>query len=706
MLKALEHFKEKLSCDSLSSLYGTINFRVRLPILFCVLTILHPAIAADKLEFPADGRWSVASTWQDQWPTGWKHAEPDRKEVVGEWTLFHGKIELEDGDLLLRDAERTRPDGLTELRRRWTWTGEKPLNGVTLTIRTQWSAKETRPFLPGISYYDNPAGQSVDPTRIPVIGTKPGAKGFYEEHRFPMPFVCVEGVSQASPPALSNKATNRPQAYSAAALHSIPSPIKYGNRPDQWWSLGMNRINEELVELAVYSGAVASNGKNGIIKGFQKYFLPYPDAWINLEPGAVVEKTVYLQQPVDVKYGSGFQPAIADSLRIFDMSSTDGYTPYREILALKMADSVSRYREGKDFAGIDAFPGDRRPWIDLGWAGQSEAVAYPFIILGEEFDIPEARKIAQKSLDFICSSPFTEEGFSIRYDYKKKEWWDRRNPLSQGQAMNNMFNALRLARQFGGYDTSKWEQFLEKACRQHAERILADDWNPVSTNEGFLIAPLVQAAGLLGDPYYINAAYKAAEHYLERHLDMEEPYWGGTLDARCEDKEGAWAALQGFLAMYESTMEQRYLDAAEHAGDIILSYMYVWDVTMPPGRLADHAFRSRGWTSVSVQNMHLDVYGVLCAPAIWKVGEYTGRENLKTIARLLTVPCGQLTDPWGSAGEQLHQTNYVQHYDPDPDNPEAPRGDYVENWNVYWITAHFLNAAAQFTEMGVDCMAW
>jgi hypothetical protein len=29
------------------------------------------------------------------------------------------------------------------------------------------------------------------------------------------------------------------------------------------------------------------------------------------------------------------------------------------------------------------------------------------------------------------------------------------------------------------------------------------------------------------------------------------------------------------------------------------------------------------------------------------------------------------------------------------------RGGYVEDWTVFWITAHFLNAAAQFQEMGV-----
>jgi hypothetical protein len=30
------------------------------------------------------------------------------------------------------------------------------------------------------------------------------------------------------------------------------------------------------------------------------------------------------------------------------------------------------------------------------------------------------------------------------------------------------------------------------------------------------------------------------------------------------------------------------------------------------------------------------------------------------------------------------------------------RGDYVEGWTVFWITAHFLNAAAQFKELGLS----
>ena len=191
---------------------------------------------------------------------------------------------------------------------------------------------------------------------------------------------------------------------------------------------------------------------------------------------------------------------------------------------------------------------------------------------------------------------------------------------------------------------------------------------------------------------------------MNRHLSMDEPYWGGTLDARCEDKEGAWAALQGFMALHEVTGEQAYLDAAIHAGDVVLSYVYLWDVDLPPGRLTDNQFKTRGWTTVSAQNMHLDVYGVLCTPEFWKLGELTGNKDYQRMARLMLVACGQLIDPLGSQGEQMHQTNYSQHYD--YDDLKGVRGDYVESWNVYWISAHFLVATSKLDEMGVDWQSW
>jgi hypothetical protein len=62
--------------------------------------------------------------------------------------------------------------------------------------------------------------------------------------------------------------------------------------------------------------------------------------------------------------------------------------------------------------------------------------------------------------------------------------------------------------------------------------------------------------------------------------------------------------------------------------------------------------------------------------------------------------CGQIIDPYGSQGEQPQHTNYAQ--GGNLQDADHYRGGYHETWTVFWITAHFLNAAAQLQEMGVD----
>jgi len=335
----------------------------------------------------------------------------------------------------------------------------------------------------------------------------------------------------------------------------------------------------------------------------------------------------------------------------------------------------------------------------MGWCGQSAAPGYALQLLDPS---PEADSMTQKSLDFLSTTRFYDQGFHTWYHPDQRVWKQpggRPELLSQGQAMQNFANAIRLGRS-RGKKIEGWEDFLRRASDFHAKRILASEWNPLSTNEAFFIAPLAQAHALFGEDRYRLAATKAAELYSSRHLSMSEPYWGGTLDASCEDKEGAWAALEGFLALHELTDETRYLTWAQHAADVVLTYLVLWDIDLPPGRLRDHGFKTRGWTAVSVQNQHIDVFGVLIAPSIYRLGQLTGRQELKDLALLMFRSCGQLIDPQGSQGEQPQQTNYAQRGE--VTSAFGHRGGYVEDWTVFWITAHFLNAAAQFKELGVE----
>jgi len=268
--------------------------------------------------------------------------------------------------------------------------------------------------------------------------------------------------------------------------------------------------------------------------------------------------------------------------------------------------------------------------------------------------------------------------------------------------MNSIALAIRAGRINKKVDVTSWEKFLKKACDIHARRLLSDNWNPRNTAEAFYISPLLISAGLFQNEQYKKAALKATDYYARRHLDMDEPYWGGTLDATCEDKEGAWGAFQGFLAAFEYTREQKYLDWAQHAGDVVLSYTVVWNIPLPAGRMADHFFKTRGWTSVSPQNQHLDVYGVVFTPAIYSLGQLTNNKDLMRLSEVMYRSCGQMIDPFGSSGEQLLQTNFIQHHFSKDMKVGDLRGGYSENWSVFWITAHFLHAAATFKEMGVE----
>src|SRR3954453_19222154 len=98
--------------------------------------------------------------------------------------------------------------------------------------------------------------------------------------------------------------------------------------------------------------------------------------------------------------------------------------------------------------------------------------------------------------------------------------------------MLNFAHAIRAGRARHAA-VARWESFLLRAAAVHSHRILRDDWNPVSTNEAFFIAPLAESFTLFQDPLFRQAALKAGEYYARRHVNMREPYWGGTSDAKC-----------------------------------------------------------------------------------------------------------------------------------------------------------------------------
>jgi hypothetical protein len=640
------------------------------------------------------GLWAVATNWENNWMSSWSYSKPDSVSYENNHIILYGKIKLPNGNLLIRDTYKT-DKNIIKCFRRFNWTGIDTLKNTTLTVQFVAPKKGKKIVMPGILYHGNPSGKKSGKT--PFYEGNIGEMAFFEEHRFPMPFVSFEWGEK--------------ELY-GAALHSKPSTVPYGNLNDQWWSLGAETTEEGTI-LTLLSGACSFNNKKSVIKAFQgngnkSMFANYDKAYINIPPNAIIEKEFYLETYALNKKGTGFQNSVKTSLEIFSLS-LDGLPKFEDIIKSKYQFTKSRWIETEKYAGFNQFDRNLKkydPVIVLGWVGQAAAPGYAFQLLQDELNDKFSLEMAQRSLDFVSTTTFYDQGFYTWFHTNNEEWGTRiwkENPelLSQGQAMFNIANAINAAKK-SRLNTTKWKDFLKKSSDFHSNRILENDWNPKSTDEAFFIAPLALASDIFKNNKYKKAAIKIAKKYAYRNIDLDEVYWGGTLDASCEDKEGAFGAFQGFLALYELTKEDKYLEWAKHAAEITISYTVVWDIEFPAGRLRDHNFKTRGWTTVSVQNMHIDVYGVFIAPFVYKLGLYTKNEKLKQLAKIMFLSCGQLIDAYGSQGEQLQQTNYTQDHLLEKNHIGSFRGNYIEDWTVFWITSHFLNAGAMFKEMGIE----
>lgn len=635
------------------------------------------------LTVPDDGLWAIATDWKNDWMDGWKYARPEKMEKSGDWIILSGKMCFPQGTLYLRDAYREEKNGLVRCRRRYEWVGTDTLPHINLSVRLRLDGEKMQAFMPGILYYGNKNGAKVNPDVIPVYTGAPGEFAIFEDHRFPMPFAMLENAA----------------GKYAAALHTTPSPVRGAVLDDQWWSLGVE-AGDGYTDFVLYSGPIGYNRKHGVAKALQAAPMVYTQTYIDMEPGRVIEKEYFVELYNIEKQGTGFQRPLYTSLDLYKPYNAEQFADFQTIIDEKYRFAKNRWIDfGKKARGFNMYDHSQGKSIVMGWCGQADSPGYALQLLDNRLNDKSIPEMIQRSLDFLATFPVDSETglFPVGFDGNKHFGGD---PVSCGQAMYNFAKAIAQARVTGDYKTGKWEDFLQKCCDGQSKRILKNDWNPHSTAEAFYIAPLAIASKLFGEISYKEAARKAARIFADRHLEMDGCYWGGTLDATCEDKEGAWAAFQGFLELYELERTDEYLQWAKHAMDVCLSYVVTWDIPLPAGRMADYHFRTTGWTVVSPQNQHIDVYGVLFAPEFYKMGVYLKDDRLKKLAKVMYRSCFQLTDVYGAQGEQLQQTNFAQRGD--MSNVHKLRGGYSEGWTVFWITAHFLNAAAKFVEMNVE----
>lgn len=170
---------------------------------------------------------------------------------------------------------------------------------------------------------------------------------------------------------------------------------------------------------------------------------------------------------------------------------------------------------------------------------------------------------------------------------------------------------------------------LQKADGSFARKY-KDDGSDVDGTGGSTpssTSALVMGYRYFGKKQYLEAARRTV-NYLEQNIISKSDYFSSTLDANCEDKEAAIAAVTAtyyMAAVTKGKERQHYIDLCEKAAYFALSWYYMWDVPFAQGQmLGDLGLKTRGWSNVSVENNHIDVF-VFELPHIVKwLGEQKG----------------------------------------------------------------------------------
>jgi hypothetical protein len=143
----------------------------------------------------------------------------------------------------------------------------------------------------------------------------------------------------------------------------------------------------------------------------------------------------------------------------------------------------------------------------------------------------------------------------------------------------------------------------------------------------------------------LQAARAAGEFVLQEHVSRDD-YRGGTLDnPNVVDKEAALLAMKAMLCLYDSTGEERWLNAAERAGKLAVTWHVLWDVpSRPSTRLAQAGVRSTGWGGINSTwgTGVTDIYSLFFLDAFVRLSRLTDDPLYEAVADLAAAGCQQM----------------------------------------------------------------
>lgn len=220
-------------------------------------------------------------------------------------------------------------------------------------------------------------------------------------------------------------------------------------------------------------------------------------------------------------------------------------------------------------------------------------------------------------------------------------------------------------------------------CRDFAEWLLTQQqldgsfprsWEPrtgkvrsASPQSTYNAIPLlVLLHQITGESKSLQAAVRAGE-FCWTHGHAEGVFVGGTIDnPDIIDKEAGTLSLEAYLSLFEATRERHWVDRARLAGDFAETWVYLWNVPMPPDADAAAIHWKPGVPTVGVQliatgHSLVDCFMTYNPAHYFKLASYTNDPHYRQVAgillhntkNMLALP-GRTFDLPGAGWQQEH----------------------------------------------------
>lgn len=298
------------------------------------------------------------------------------------------------------------------------------------------------------------------------------------------------------------------------------------------------------------------------------------------------------------------------------------------------------------------------PEMEIGFCGRALLNAFNELEWGEANGDTLLASRGRAIFDSFLHHGFTDHGniYDHVFFEAEKKWDGIHSIRRQSEAVYATLHFLRYDKR-QGVRHKDWEAKVRTLVDnllklQNADgsfpRKFRSDGSIADTSGGSTpsaTSALVMAYKYFGDKRYLNAAAKTVD-YVEKNIIDKSDYFSSTLDANCEDKEAAIAAV---TATYYMTLvskgraRQHYADLCHRAAYFALSWYYLWDVPFAQGQmLGDLGFHSRGFSNVSVENNHVDVFVFEFGHILSWLGKETDDNRFTAMYQLMRSSLSQL----------------------------------------------------------------